>query len=302
MKNERENKEWLNKYPTLSKVNPANPFKVPVGYFDEMEGRIMENIRLQDFKEAHPGDGFSVPANYFDELSSNISSRVAIEQGLGTNEGYKVPENYFDGLTQNITSRIAIEELLNTETGFRVPENYFEDMAHNIHSRIAIEEILSGDKGFVVPENYFDELTENIQARVAVEELMEAETGFSIPENYFEGLEARILQQTVGAAASVPAKQQIGVVRKLWANAAFKYATAACFSIFVGTAVMMSEFNDKAIHNRSDLHKALSKVSKSDMESYLELTGDATSTVMENTDPDNLNVLSADDSTPAKVN
>ncbi|MEO6520497.1 MAG: hypothetical protein ABIN91_02395 [Mucilaginibacter sp.] len=255
MSNERENKEWLNEYPALSKVSPANAFTVPDNYFEEMEGRIMDEIRLLKFKETNPQDGF------------------------------KIPENYFDDLTQNIQSRIAIEEILSTDKGFKVPENYFDELTNNIQSRVAIDELLNTDKGFTVPENYFEDLSQNIEARIAVDKLINAEEGFIVPENYFEELEARILQKTVGILA--PAQQNKPIVRKLWSRDVFKYAAAACLTVFVGAAVLMSEFNDAAIHNRSDLHRALSKVSKSDLQDYLELSGDSP-TLMENDDPNNI--------------
>jgi hypothetical protein len=289
MSNETENREWLNEYPALKQLNPANAFKVPVHYFDEMEGRVMDEICLAQFKQEHPQDGFVLPVGYFDQLTGNIESRVAIEQLLNTGEGFTVPEAYFDQLTQNINSRIAIDEALNADKIFTVPEGYFEGLTQNINSRIAIDELLNAEQGFIVPESYFEDLSQNIEGRIAVEELLNQEQGFSVPVNYFENLEARILQSTVGTPA--PAKQNKVVVRTLWATNTFKYATAACFSLFVGAAILMSEFNNTAIHNRSDVHKALSKVSASDIESYLQLNSDAP-TILENSDPNNLSNLS----------
>ena len=35
-----ENKDWLNEYVSLKQINPANPFTVPAGYFDELGNRI----------------------------------------------------------------------------------------------------------------------------------------------------------------------------------------------------------------------------------------------------------------------
>jgi hypothetical protein len=294
MSNEHENKEWLNEYPELGKVSPANAFKVPVNYFEEMKGRIMDEIRLLKFKQENPQDGFITPANYFDHLTQNIQSRVAIEEVLNTDKGFIVPQNYFDELTGNIQSRVAIDDLLNTDKGFTVPENYFDELTDNIQSRVAIDELLNTEEGFTVPQNYFEDLSQNIEARIAVDELINAEQGFTVPENYFEGLEARILQNTVGISA--PAQQNKPVVRKLWSRDVFKYAAAACLTVFVGAAVLMSEFNDTAIHNRSDLHKALSKVSKSDLQDYLELSGDSP-TLMENADPNTMSATDIDTET-----
>lgn len=300
MSNENDNKKWLNEYPELSKVNPANAFKVPGNYFEEMEGRVMNEITLTKIIEAHPQGGFATPANYFDELTGNIQSRIAIDAMINNGKGFTIPDNYFNELTSDINSRIAIDEVLHQTKGFTVPENYFEDLGSNIAARVAIDELLNNEKGFTVPDNYFEELSDNIGARVAVEELLDQEQGFTVPAGYFNGLEARILQKTAGAIEA-PVEKDTAVVRKLWASAAFKYATAACFAIFLGGAVLTTEFNDTAIHNRSDLHKALAKVSKTDMETYLELNGDA-STLMENADPNILKTITADDQNSEELN
>jgi hypothetical protein len=268
MSDERENKEWIDEYQTLKQVNPANPFVVPASYFVEMEGRAMDNIRLLNLIQGQNGDGFVMPVNYFDDLTQNIESRIAIETVLNTGKGFTIPENYFEDLTSNIESRVAIEEVLNTQS-------------------------------FTIPENYFEGLTQNIESRVAVEELLNTEKGFTVPENYFAGLEDRILQNTIYTAA--PVKKNKGVIRKIWANAAFKYATAACFTLFVGAAILMTEFNDSAIHNRTYLHKALSKIPESDIETYLQLNADAPS-IMEDADPNSLSTLATDNSIQGKAN
>jgi hypothetical protein len=300
MNDERENKEWLNGYQTLKQVNPANPFLVPANYFEEMEGRIMGNIRLLNLEQGHTGDGFVMTENYFNELTQNIQSRIAIDEVLNTEKGFIVPENYFDELSQNIQSRIAIDEVLNTEQGFTVPENYFDELSQNIQGRIAIDEVLNTEKGFAVPESYFEELSQNIQSRIAIDEVLNTEKGFTVPENYFAGLENRILQKTINTPAKQIKKEQ-GIVRKLWTTAAFKYATAACFSLFVGAAIFVSEFNDTTIHSRADLHKALAKIPASDIEAYLQLNADAP-TILEDADPNSLSTLPSDNSGQDKIN
>jgi hypothetical protein len=54
--------------------------------------------------------------------------------------------------------------------------------------------------------------------------------------------------------------------------------------------VFRTEFSADAIHKRSFLHQELSKVPDNDIESYLELNGDA-SAIMDNSDPGTLNSL-----------
>lgn len=230
----------------LKQVSPVNAFGVPPGYFAEMEDQVMSAIRLQKFSNTSVNGGLTVPAEYFDDLAQSISSRIAVEEALSNDKAFKVPENYFEDLTQNIRSRIAIEEALSVENTFEVPENYFEELSNNIQSRIAVEKALNTKEPFAVPDGYFADL------------------------------ETKILAQTTSAPAKQADKQERqGVIVKLFVSKAFKYASAACFALVVGTAVYMSEFNNPtATHNRSYLHKVVSKIPNDELEIYVQLNSD----------------------------
>ena len=134
MNSERGNREWLNEYMSLKQVNPNNPFKVPDGYFDELEQQIVSFIKLDELKTSAPSQGFTVPENYFEELSSNINSRINIEEASDKEAtGFEVPAGYFEDLSQQIQSRIMVEEAL-TESAetFAVPQDYFNQLTENI--------------------------------------------------------------------------------------------------------------------------------------------------------------------------
>jgi len=239
-----ENREWLNEYVLLKQVNANNPFSVPDGYFNGLSEHIMSAIKIDELKSKMPLDGFVVPENYFEELNNNIQSRVNIEQILSTeNTSFTVPENYFDELRNNIQSRVNIESVLNTEdAGFTVPENYFEELNTQITSRIFVEEALTGS----------------------------AET-LAVPENYFNELNSKILNKTVNQ----PAIKRKGAVVRFLSSTAFKYATAACLTVMVGTGVILKQaFSPAAIHNRSYLHKELSTIPLDDLQNYLDLNVD----------------------------
>lgn len=240
-----ENKEWLNDYPALKQVNKNNPFTVPVGYFDELGQRITARIYLEELKNKMPLSGFTVPENYFEELNSNIQSRVNIEKALGT-------EN----------------------AGFTVPENYFEELSSNIQSRVFVEEALSEHSGFTVPENYFEELNSQITSRIFVEEaLMNADETLTIPQDYFNKLNKSILNKTVNQDIV----KRKGAVIRMFSSTAFKYATAACLVLMLGTGVFLKQFfNPEAVHNRSYLHKEVAKVPIDEIEEYLQLNADET--------------------------
>lgn len=276
-----ENKEWLNDYDRLKQVSKTNPFTVPDGYFDELSDRIKSVVRLDEMKNSISSTGFSVPENYFENLAANIQSRIAVEEMLDTqNTGLAVPRNYFDELSSNIQSRIAIEQAMTgSEDSLTVPEGYFEHLSSNIQARIAVEEMLAEDAGHTVPEGYFEQLSNNIQSRIAVEAAMtDAENTFTVPEGYFNRLNSSILSQTVNAVNKGTVKRKKGAVIRMLSSGAFKYATAACVVAVIGAGAFMQLESPEAIHDRSFLHKELSNVPMSDIQSYLQQNLDGTDT------------------------
>jgi len=279
MEREMDNREWLNEFPSLKQVKEGNPFTVPQGYFDELQQRTMSSVFLEGLnREA----GFAVPENYFSELESNLQSRINIEG--------------------------ALDKAAN---GFTVPENYFEDMEAQLSARIAIEEVIEGKpEGFTVPDEYFDDMQAQISARIAVEESLEEGEGFTVPDQYFSKLQDAILAKTTGVAEDAPVvqlnpapqqqqtAQRRGMVRRLISSGVFKYATAACLVLAVGTTWLINRYESpEAVHKRSYIHKALSNVSDEDIIDYLQLHMDAADTrgVMDEADQINTDNTSADD-------
>ena len=246
MTRDLENREWLNEYPSLKQVNASNPFLVPDGYFNELGERVTSAITIDALKNKMPLSGFVVTENYFEELRNNIQSRINIEVALSRESGFTVPENYFDEVSANIQSRINLDNTLSSDTGFTVPENYFEDLTSHIQSRVFVEEAL-----------------------------MASEQAFTVPQDYFNGLNKKILNQTV----SLEQVKRKGVIIRMFRSTAFKYATAACLALMVGTGIFIQQFNDPvAVHKRSFLHKQLSNVPVSEIESYLDLNVEPTDT------------------------
>ncbi|MDB5159011.1 MAG: hypothetical protein JWR50_3718, partial [Mucilaginibacter sp.] len=214
-------------------------------------------------------DCFTVPENYFEELSSNIQSRIVVDDAINAQPtGLTVPENYFEELSSNIQSRIAVEELLDaTHTGLTVPENYFEELSSNIQSRIAVEELLDTEHtGLTVPANYFEDLSSKIQSRLVVKQaLVNAEDTLTVPQDYFNKLNKEILNKTVNKDV-----KRKGAIIRMISSTAFKYATAACFVMMIGTEVFLQLESPTAVHNRSFLHKELSTIPVTDIQDYLE--------------------------------
>ncbi len=151
MTSDRGNREWLNDYEPLKRVNPKNPFTVPPGYFDELGERVVSAIHLNELTSAVPTAGFTVPENYFDELQSNIQGRINLEQKLNPAvTGFNVPDNYFEQLTAQIQSRVFVEEALAERTEeFAVPEGYFEKLNKNILNKTVNQDIVKRKSGLI---------------------------------------------------------------------------------------------------------------------------------------------------------
>lgn len=245
MKRDMESRKWLDEYMSLKQVNENNPFTVPPGYFDELEQNIISAVNLEKLK----GDkGFTVPENYFDDLTNNIQSRINIDAFVNNDaDGYAVPPNYFDELSNNVQSRINIEAYVNNdEDGHAVPESYFADMERQIGARIMIEETLNEKESFTVPADYFEKLNKAILNKTINQDMVKRK----------------------------------GVVRRMFASTAFKYAAAACLAVVVGTGLLVQRSAVPTVipHNKSFLHEQLSTVSTGDIQSYLQDDVDPTET------------------------
>jgi len=262
----------------LKQNGSTGGFIVPENYFHNLADNIQSRINIEEALNTEE-TAFAVPEGYFDTLASNIQSRINIEEALNTEEtGFAIPAGYFDTLAGNIQSRINIEEVLNTEeTAFAVPEGYFDTLADNIQSRINIEEALNTQEtGFAVPEGYFETLAGNIQSRIFVEEaLAEQEEAFAVPDGYFDTLHLNITDKIAGAKTE-KVNVNKGIVRRLVASTAFKYATAACFAVAIGGGILINQLSGPAdAHENTFLHKQLSNVPVDDIKAYLQLNVDA---------------------------
>lgn len=65
-------------------------FKVPEGYFQEFEARMMEKIASEKMEEPAPENPFKVPEDYFDNFQDNMMQRLK-NDGLVEKEVKVVP-------------------------------------------------------------------------------------------------------------------------------------------------------------------------------------------------------------------
>lgn len=189
---------------------------------------------------------------------------------------FTVPAGYFDDLADRIVSYKNLTELKDSigEGGFTVPGDYFDELTGNIQSRVAIDRAIdTGNTGFSVPTGYFDELELNIKSRIVVGEAVgNQEEYFTVPAGYFDELSKNILDKTV----NVSAIDRRGVIRKMFATTAIKYATAACFALIIGGGILITQLTNPAnAHKKSFLHQQLSNIPIDEIKDYLKINVDA---------------------------
>lgn len=102
---ENDDKYRLNKSLNIEENGLlGNPFSVPDGYFGELEARTLFYTRISNEENA----GMNVPAGYFEQLEGDILNRISEEklrQSVNS-DGFAVPPAYFEGLQAQILAAV----------------------------------------------------------------------------------------------------------------------------------------------------------------------------------------------------
>lgn len=112
-------KDKNHKSPLENSELKKSVFQVPADYFNQLEGRIMDNIRAQEGElatnEHLRKNIFEVPEGYFNELGERVTDGIRAEEGeLASSEHLKenvftVPEGYFSSLDEKIAAKLETE-------------------------------------------------------------------------------------------------------------------------------------------------------------------------------------------------
>lgn len=70
----KTNKEIADIAPTLAGLEKQNPFRVPEGYFESLENRVLDSLDKKPILTA------STPDGYFDKLSDSVMDRIKSEE------------------------------------------------------------------------------------------------------------------------------------------------------------------------------------------------------------------------------
>ncbi|MCP9770254.1 hypothetical protein EGI22_20305 [Lacihabitans sp. LS3-19] len=164
-----------------------HPYKVPEGYFEELEENVMAQVHIQELKNQE------VSAEYFEDLESNILSQIKIES-LKKAGSPSVEKGYFENLEAEILGKAKID-IFKTKGNIATPEGYFENLESEILGKAKID-IFKSKGNLSTPEGYFENLEEQILAKKNIEILKGADK-LETPEGYFDSLENDILSKTV---------------------------------------------------------------------------------------------------------
>jgi hypothetical protein len=87
-----------------------NPLRVPEGYFDQLLEVTSFSAKFSVQKEDEAA--WKVPTGYFENLQDRIQSQIALESRSSAssdreNGGFQVPDGYFENLNDRIRERVA---------------------------------------------------------------------------------------------------------------------------------------------------------------------------------------------------
>ena len=283
--------------PLLASLEKVNVFRVPDGYFDNLEFSITDYVMLGistvkgiDKKNLH-----DVPGGYFDSLSDSIMAKIRVaypesfndEQlpgvliGLKNTNPFSVPAGYFDSVSDAIVAKIASGE----------------NAAEELQQLSLLLYRLKDINVFAVPENYFetisDAVIENLSDETAEQEIrrlspllysLQNENVFTVPYGYFSSLGNDIVEKVKPAPARII---RMHSSRRSW----LKYAVAAAITgiIAFGSIKLFNSQHtgmppiaanlsqaireSKQYKTETDIDNAVAKLDDADIARYLEKNG-----------------------------
>lgn len=107
MNTEDTNINWKKDAPLLASIKRANPFKVPLNYFEELEEKVKSEIFLDNLKSK--SNYFKTPNAYFDNLSEQIINQLKLQEIISENSGFTIPQNYFENATKQTLKSVQIK-------------------------------------------------------------------------------------------------------------------------------------------------------------------------------------------------
>jgi hypothetical protein len=220
----------------VSGISRQTPYRVPVGYFDQVPVTAISRVATQSRT-------FQVPEGYFDGFAAQVLTRI------------KAGSTELSGSTElpPVFSRIS------RVTPYQVPEGYWEELS-------PLLAVLRDRPAYALPEGYFDELS-------PVLTVAHDRSTYGVPEGYFAGLAGQILEKVaepVTAARVIPMERsETGKVLKgNWWKYSSVASIAACLLLIFSWPQVDNKLSDRS--TAPDITRALQKVSDQEMQAYLD--------------------------------
>ncbi|RZK50482.1 MAG: hypothetical protein EOO99_02255 [Pedobacter sp.] len=78
MNKEKENMEWEMEAPTLASLPRITPYRVPDGYFENLNEQLITQVKIADLMQGNDLGGFTQPAAYFENLEARILAQTTL--------------------------------------------------------------------------------------------------------------------------------------------------------------------------------------------------------------------------------
>jgi hypothetical protein len=232
----------------VSGIGRQTPYKVPVGYFEQLPSNVMNRIApgLTIFPAAAPT--FQVPDGYFDRFATSVLDRIK--------QGASIPMG--ESVDAELSRLSPVISGISRMTPYRLPEGYFDELS-------PVLALLRDTPAYTVPQGYFDELS-------PVLTVAQDRSTYQVPEGYFAGLPETILEKVaapVSAAKVIPMRADGGKVLKgHWWKYSSVAAIAACFLLIFTWPQVATK--PGAGEMTVSVSQDLQKVSDQEMQTYLD--------------------------------
>lgn len=160
----------------MDKKYKKEGFRVPDGYFEGLNKRLMDRID-EDVVDLPKDDGFAVPENYFDSLQDKLNSRIEADEEPRVIQLKPWKKFYFVaasvaaiaiiviGLRLGSADEFTFSDLANTELESYFYDNDVELTSYEMAEVLPVEEIEVNDilDNELNEENIIDYLDENVE-------------------------------------------------------------------------------------------------------------------------------------------
>jgi hypothetical protein len=119
-------------------ISRQTPYRVPVGYFDQLPAIMMSRITAGSSTLPVAASTFQVPEGYFDGFASQVLARIKgratelppIFDRISRVTPYQVPEGYWEELS-------PVLSVAQDRSTYQVPEGYFAQLPGRILEKVA---------------------------------------------------------------------------------------------------------------------------------------------------------------------